>query len=692
MANNKQQPVFRSSFLTMDSTLVQDNNTLLYFRNMQGPRDSSNNVFFSLQSAIGEDPSIRINKHNASGAITQTGYLIDTEINQLVDPTFSTCTIVGNGSAPQTLFDISSSTCKINVINTTGGLLDTNFCDNINDASGLNIDFYKTRNYLQSVNGDTLGSINFYGRSVTNNDIRAAYIAGIQDDVATSTNVPGRIEFVTRNASGVETEKMRVDKNNILIKGDTTSASTNPFGGSADNGQVVITGTTTQLNRLGMGIDTVNSVGIIQAVTSGDAGLKLGLNNKGGNVGIGTADPLAKLQVSFASTLATDWFFSNGSGPSVAGEGFGFWTSMLGKGIYINPTTNIMTVNSTGNNSFGASISNDSNGTLDFFTSFTAGATVPVSRTFTDIFRMRIDSTGKVGIGLSTPLTALDVSGVVTIRNNFNNAFSNSLAFAKSRNLAQTSNNDELGYIEFYGRDTANISRRSGYIFGRQGAASGATFVPGKMSFIVTDTTGTERSLFELNASKQVNLPDTTIAATGPNLNFSKSRSGNQTSNGDSLGQVVFNGVDTTATVRRAAYIETTQDTAPTPGLVGGKMVHYTTNSSGTEAARLTVESDGVTYLMNIRSITTAPAVSAWGPFYNKVLFALGPATSFNLTTISPVPEAGTTITFRNTLGVNLTINATNPAIVTVGIDSTAKFVYVTSARVGGLSGWYQIQ
>jgi len=685
MAHNRQQPIFKTSFLTMDSTLLQDNNSLLYFRNMQGPRDSSNNVFFSLQPAIGNDPSLRINKHNSTGTIVQTGYLLDTQINQLVDPTFSTVTVVGNGSVPQTLFDISSSTCKINVINTTGGVLDTNFCNNINDATGLNIDFLKTRNFLVTSNNDTLGSINFYGRSVTNNDIRAAYIAGVQDGNATSTNVPGRLEFVTRTSSGTETEKMRIDQDNILIKGDTTSAGTNPFGGSTDNGQVIITGITTQLNRLGLGVDTVNSVGIIQAVTSGDAGLKLGINNKGGNVGIGTLDPLTKLQVSFASTLVSDWFISNGSGAS--GNGFGFWTSMLGKGIYINPTTNNITVNSTGSNAFGAAISNDSNGGLDFFTSFIGGAATTQTKTFSEIHRMRIDANGNVGINVSTPLTALDISGSQTIRTTSNDSVSNFIKFTKSRSGLQTSTDDELGYISFFGKDTNNIDRRGSYILANQSAASGANYIPGKLSFSVTDTTGSERTLLELNASKQVVLPDTTTAATGPNLNFNKSRNFAATALSDSLGQVVFNGVDTGTVIRTGAYIEATQTNAAAAGYVSGKMVHYTTNASGVSGARLTVESDGVTFPLNIRSITTVPA--DWSTYYNKVLFVIGPATSFNITALTP--DAGTTLTFRNAIpATTVTITATNPATVIIPVDGTAKFVYVTSARVTGLSGWYQ--
>ena len=50
--NLKQQSYFKSAFLTMDPTLVQENNSMLYFRNMQGPRDSSNNQYYDYSSTL----------------------------------------------------------------------------------------------------------------------------------------------------------------------------------------------------------------------------------------------------------------------------------------------------------------------------------------------------------------------------------------------------------------------------------------------------------------------------------------------------------------------------------------------------------------------------------------------------------------------------------------------------------------
>ena len=79
MAN--QPTYFRSSFMTLDSTLTQKNNSFLYFRPQLGPNDSSGSQFFSLQPAIGADPSIRINQHASDGTILATGYLVDTSIN-----------------------------------------------------------------------------------------------------------------------------------------------------------------------------------------------------------------------------------------------------------------------------------------------------------------------------------------------------------------------------------------------------------------------------------------------------------------------------------------------------------------------------------------------------------------------------------------------------------------------------------
>lgn len=695
--NLKQQPVFRSAFMTMDSTLMQENNSLLYFRNFQGPRDSSGNAYFALQAPIGDELGLRINKYTSSGTLIGTGYLYDTLFNSpyVAVQFLSSLVILGNNVLPRTLLNISTTSSSMNVINDTDNGLSYIFTDNTNTVSGTEFYYYKMRNGGASQNSDSLGSFSFYGRNTLNTDVLAASINVSQDSAAGPGSISGKISFKTTTTGGAHTEKVLIDNNNTYIKGDTSSVSGNPFGGSGDNGQLIINSNTSPVTRLGLGVDTVNDIGVIQAVNSvTNAGKGLSLNPTVGNVGIGTANPLTKCQISFTSTLATDWFFSNGQANPT--NGFSFWPSMLGKGMYMDLATNNIIVNTPFGNAFGAALSNDSDGGMDFFTSFIPSvAGVPQIRTFADLFRMRLDQNGNLGIGIKNPVARLDVSGSEIIRTIDNTAFSNNLSFYKSRANLQTSSGDELGWIGFHGKDTSNTDRRAGRIIGSQDGAAVSGYTRGKISLSVTDTTGTERSLLEVNSSKQVVLPDTTVAATGPNLNFNKSRNTLTTSNLDVLGQVVFNGVDTSNTVRRAAYIEGIQDGAAGATFVPGKISFFTTDSAGGSAERFSVESAGVRVTSLVKQIDAPPGTAAaWVPYYNAILFPSNTYT-YTLSVASPAPD-GTTFTFRNALGAgSIIINATNPATVTIPVGSTAKFIYISNTTVpfiGAAIGWYQIQ
>ena len=105
--SRKTSNVFRTSFLTIDGTF-DPNNSELFFRPLQAPLNTRNNPFlnngadrfYSLSCAQSNDPSLRINKYDASGTLLDYGYLYDTQFNPL-PPGF--LLIVAGGIGPNTL-------------------------------------------------------------------------------------------------------------------------------------------------------------------------------------------------------------------------------------------------------------------------------------------------------------------------------------------------------------------------------------------------------------------------------------------------------------------------------------------------------------------------------------------------------------------------------------------------------------
>jgi len=90
--------------------------------------------------------------------------------------------------------------------------------------------------------------------------------------------------------------------NKVTIEADATGAS------FADNsvGQLIIRGATNTAKRLGLGIDTTNNVGVIQAQLYGTGQYPLALNPAGGYVGIGTTSPTQKLDIVGSYATAGD--------------------------------------------------------------------------------------------------------------------------------------------------------------------------------------------------------------------------------------------------------------------------------------------------------------------------------------------------------------------------------------------------
>ena len=303
--------------------------------------------------------------------------------------------------------------------------------------------FRKTGSVGPSNKNDTLGYITFSGRDTSNKSQVGAMIVGSQQENASNTYVPGNIQFHTANYSGILDERVRLDASGnlgigkkilsatldvsgtinttrqengnpvVVINGDSTNSIVDPFG-SNTNGQVVISGTNTT-NKLALGIDTVNSTGIIQSLNSStNNGINTLLNPYGGNVCIGGTNPDANLEVKGSVSI--------GNKSSVIK-------------LARDPGTATTYIES------GANQSGGSTAELRF-------ANYGATNTW-----MTISTSGSFGIGTTTPATPLDVNGNVLVRGTNVNitGSSNNWSFINnisSGNLRLSVNNDATSILQ----------------------------------------------------------------------------------------------------------------------------------------------------------------------------------------------------------------------------------------------------
>ncbi len=681
MYSAKQQPTYRSSYLTLDPTINQNNSSYLYFRNWNGPQDTSGSVFYSLQAAIDNDPSIRINRYNASGVIDASGYIYDTVINNPYQPNpiYSTVTIVGNHSTGTNLLNISTTSSSYVAYEGTNGQITYNFTDNRITGVGPILNFNKSDANGTTLNGDTLAGFTFNGTNGNGGLVQSAYLAIQQDCAATATTVPGRFRFYTTNCAGNTAERMRIDssgnvgigivptvtldvsgqsrfttvgssQNTILVRGNTSNSSTSKFGGSTSNGQVIISGTTNTVNRLGLGIDTVNQIGVIQAVTTSDAGLPLALNTGSGNVGINTIAPKESLDVSGSAVFG------------ISGEGVLRLSYNSGNAL-IQSGTHAVT---------------GSSGNL-YFTDYNA------SRRW-----MTLDLSGNLGIGLA-PSIQLDVSGSMALRNSQNTNFSSNLAFYKSRNNGTTLTNSELGFISFFGTDASNVqvsSKRSAYIIANQDMDASFNFVPGRIAFHTTNRFGSELERMRIDASGNVGIGLTNASAV---LDVS-----NTAIIGLNGGGVVRVRGEGNTNYIESGLSKTTGSAGPLRFTdYGASNTWMTITSTGTVGVGTTTPQATLEVVGNIRgrsvitSINVDPGtISDWISYFNTIVFLLSGVTNFSMALIS-APN-GTTITFKNISGGSVTISGLiNPAINITANGSSVRIIYTDNITIG--AGWYII-
>lgn len=224
------------------------------------------------------------------------------------------------------------------------------------------------------------------------------------DSTITSTSFPGRLVFSTTATSAtVPTERMRIDSvGNVGINTTTPSLNVGMTGGLSVNG---VAGTIMTLQKSGSTVLAING----SEITTGDVGFYDYVNStwnkaiqlRGGKVGIGTSTTNVKLEV---------WQITNG-GTNVATSALRTTPQLLLKGFGGSSTYHsgiAFSMNEHTSGYWGSGIlSHDDTGSygsaLTFYTSTGLASASPTEK-------MRITSSGNVGIGTNNPSAPLDIS------------------------------------------------------------------------------------------------------------------------------------------------------------------------------------------------------------------------------------------------------------------------------------------
>lgn len=362
------------------------------------------------------------------------------------------------------------------------------------------------------------------------NDEGDAIMFGKVSGIDTSAFSVGDEVFVSDTPGGLTITKPTgvkyIQKVGVVIRDDNTNGTIEVFGAGRVNDVPTPLYVDHANQRLGIGatspvtkLDVYGTSDTYLTVRNNGGGYKAGIRMYGGSAGIShiwhddteTDPPGIRFGTSAnTATTPTTQLYIKGSNGNV---GIGTTSPNFKTHLYDTGNTVLGITAGTANYTtlqFG-STSDTTRGAIEYYT----GDDSLRLKTGNNNERMRIDSTGKVGIGTTNPLAALDVNSNVHIDTYAaGTTVAHDAGYIKLLCDAKTgwAPGDELGKIEFYSTDASGIGTRNAASIravNNQGNGSSTTTFEGELAFYTSLYNTAEAEAVRIDSAGNVGIGTT---------------------------------------------------------------------------------------------------------------------------------------------------------------------------------------